>query len=102
MSKQDNMTLQLLVIILFSSILITGFVYAVQPSPVELAKGHLQKACEIIWKDAKEYEINHCINRTMSALSTSNRLRDNELKRLLLASEKQLEKCQGGRDGDKK
>lgn len=72
-----------------------------QAATIEIAANHIQKACVAVWEGTSDHKIDRCIVRTMSALNPSNRLRDNELKRLLLASEKELEKCQGGRDGNK-
>jgi hypothetical protein len=48
--------------------------------------------------NAAEYEIQRCSERAMAALGEHDRLRDNELKRLILESEKELEACQAERD----
>ncbi len=57
------------------------------------AEQHLRKACEIVWASATPYKVDHCTKRAMAALADENRLRDNELKRLLIASERELETC---------
>lgn len=58
------------------------------------AAEHLRKACELIWENATSYKIEHCTKRAMAALGEEDRLRDNELKRLLIASERELDRCQ--------
>lgn len=62
-------------------------------SPAAEAEQHLRKACEIVWAGATPYKIDHCTKRAMAALADENRLRDNELKRMLIASERELETC---------
>lgn len=57
------------------------------------AQTHLRKACEIVWSGTNQYEIDRCTERTMAAMSDHERLRDSELKRLLFASEEELEIC---------
>lgn len=54
---------------------------------------HLRKACEVVWTNADEYQIERCTRRAMAAMGDDNRLRDNELKRLLMSSERELETC---------
>ncbi len=53
---------------------------------------HLRQACEIVWA-AAPYQVERCTRRAMSAMSDDNRLRDNELKRMLTASDRELEEC---------
>ena len=57
------------------------------------AEVHLRKACEVVWTNATEYQIERCTKRSMAAMGDENRLRDNELKRLLISSERELETC---------
>jgi hypothetical protein len=57
------------------------------------AEVHLRRACEIVWTDASDYQIDRCTQRAMAAMGDENRLRDNELKRLLMSSERELETC---------
>lgn len=57
------------------------------------AEAHLRKACELVWTNADVYQIDRCTKRAMSAMGDTNRLRDNELKRLLMSSERELETC---------
>ena len=57
------------------------------------AEVHLRKACELVWTNADVYQIDRCTGRAMSAMGDENRLRDNELKRLLMSSERELESC---------
>ncbi len=57
------------------------------------AEVHLRKACEVVWTNADVYQIDRCTKRAMSAMGDENRLRDNELKRLLMSSERELETC---------
>jgi hypothetical protein len=57
------------------------------------AEVHLRKACELVWTNADVYQIERCTKRAMSAMGDTNRLRDNELKRLLMSSERELETC---------
>jgi hypothetical protein len=57
------------------------------------AESHLRKACEVVWTHATDYQIERCTKRAMAALGDENRLRDNELKRLLMSSERELETC---------
>lgn len=57
------------------------------------AEVHLRKACEVVWTDATDYQIDRCTKRAMAAMGDENRLRDNELKRLLMSSERELETC---------
>jgi hypothetical protein len=58
------------------------------------AEHHLRKACGIVWASATPYKIQQCTRRAMAALGDENRLRDNELKRLLIASEQELQTCE--------
>jgi len=57
------------------------------------AEVHLRKACELVWTNAHEFQIERCTRRAMAAMGDENRLRDNELKRLLMSSERELETC---------
>ena len=57
------------------------------------AEVHLRKACEVVWSGASDYQIDRCTKRTMAAMGDENRLRDNELKRMLMSSERELETC---------
>ena len=57
------------------------------------AEVHLRMACEVVWTDATDYQIDRCTKRAMAAMGDENRLRDNELKRLLMSSERELETC---------
>ena len=57
------------------------------------AEVHLRRACEVVWTNATEYQIERCTKRAMGAMGDENRLRDNELKRLLMSSERELETC---------
>ena len=50
------------------------------------AEVHLRRACEVVWTNATEYQIERCTKRAMGAMGDENRLRDNELKRLLMSS----------------
>ena len=54
---------------------------------------HLRRACEVVWTNATEYQIERCTKRAMAAMGNENRLRDKELKRLLMSSERELETC---------
>ena len=62
-------------------------------NPAAEAEHHLRKACEIVWSGSHEYQIERCTKRAMAAMGDENRLRDNELKRLLMSSERELETC---------
>ncbi len=64
------------------------------------AESHLRKACELDWTNADVYQIERCTKRAMSAMGDTNRLRDNELKRLLMSSERELETCKQAADKD--
>ncbi len=57
------------------------------------AVAHLKKACEVVWKSGTAYQIDRCTRRAMAALGEENRLRDNELKRMLIQSDRELETC---------
>ncbi len=57
------------------------------------AEVHLRKACEVVWTAATGSQIESCTRRAMAAMGDENRLRDNELKRLLMSSERELETC---------
>jgi len=57
------------------------------------AEVHLRKACELVWTNTDVYQIDRCTKRAMGAMGDVNRLRDNELKRLLMSSERELETC---------
>lgn len=57
------------------------------------AEAHLRKACEVVWSSASEYQLDRCTKRAMAAMADENRLRDNELKRMLMSSERELETC---------
>ena len=57
------------------------------------AEVHLRKACAVVWTGATDYQIERCTKRAMAAMADENRLRDNELKRLLMSSERELETC---------
>ena len=57
------------------------------------AELHLRKACEAVWTNATESQIDRCTKRAMAAMADENRLRDNELKRLLIDSEQELKTC---------
>ncbi|TDI46126.1 MAG: hypothetical protein E2P02_05815 [Acidobacteria bacterium] len=54
---------------------------------------HLKKACEVVWTRGTTYQIDRCTRRAMAALGDENRLRDNELKRMLMQSDRELETC---------
>ena len=53
----------------------------------------LRQDCEVVWASAAPYRIDQCTRRAMAALADENRLRDNELKRMLITSERELEEC---------
>ena len=53
----------------------------------------LKKACEVVWKSGTAYQIDRCTRRVMAALGDENRQRDNELKRMLIQSDRELETC---------
>ncbi len=57
------------------------------------AEVHLRKACEVVWTAATDSKKELCTRRAMAATGDENRLRDNELKRLLMSSERELETC---------
>ena len=57
------------------------------------AEVHLRRACEVVWTNATDSQIERCTRRAMAAMGDENRLRDNELKRLLMSSERELETC---------
>ena len=57
------------------------------------AMEHLKKACKAVWKTGTAYQIDRCTRRAMAALGDENRLRDNELKRMLIQSDRDLESC---------
>lgn len=57
------------------------------------AESHLRKACELVWTNATDYKVDRCTRRAMAALGDENRLRDNELKRLLVSSQRELQTC---------
>ena len=57
------------------------------------AEVHLRRACEVVWTNATNSQIERCTRRAMAAMGDENRLRDNELKRLLMSSERELETC---------
>lgn len=63
------------------------------------AEEHVRKACEVVWMNAAAYQVQRCTERAMAALGEDDRLRDNELKRMLIESEKDLESCQAELDG---
>ena len=58
------------------------------------AEVHLRKACEVVWTAATDSQIERCTRRAMAAMGDENRLRDNELKRFLMSSERELEDVQ--------
>ncbi len=98
---KKEIILYLLITVVFILAANTDGVFAKQNTIVKIAAGHIKKACEVVWVNTSEYKVDRCVIRTMSALGDENRLRNNELKRLLIESERELEKCQGGRDGVK-
>jgi hypothetical protein len=57
------------------------------------AESYIRKACESVWGEASEYQVERCTDRAMASLDDTNRLRDNELKRLLMDSERELDRC---------
>jgi len=57
------------------------------------ALAQVRKACELVWANAAPYQIRRCTERAMAALGEDERLRDNELKRMLIESENELEAC---------
>ena len=99
MSKIESIAIFLLFLFVILKAGAEGIVS--QDTAVEIAAKHIHKACAAVWVDTSEYKVDRCVVRAMSALNPTNRLRDNELKALLMESEKALEKCQGGRDGSK-
>ena len=62
------------------------------------AQEHLRRACEITWANAEPSEIEQCTKRAMAALGHDDLLRDNELKRLLIDSDRELESCKEALD----
>ncbi len=66
---------------------------SVGQSSTAQAEEHLRQACEIVWARAKPYQIERCTRRAMAMLGNNDQLRDNELKRLLVDSERELESC---------
>lgn len=62
------------------------------------AHEHVRKACELVWSGAPVHEIDKCAERAMAALGEHDQLRDSELKRLILDSDKELETCRAERD----
>jgi len=68
--------------------------HAKAESNVAKAEEYTRKACELVWMDAAPFRIEQCTRRAMAALSEHNQLRDNELKRLLLDTEGELETCE--------
>lgn len=62
-------------------------------SPASQAEAHIRKACELVWPETNPRQIELCTTRAMAALVDENQLRDNELKRLLMDSERELERC---------
>ncbi|HXV64480.1 MAG TPA: hypothetical protein VEK15_27530 [Vicinamibacteria bacterium] len=62
------------------------------------AQKHLRRACEIVWANAEPSEIEQCTKRAMAALGHDDLLRDNELKRLLIDSDRELESCRESLD----
>lgn len=57
------------------------------------AEAYIRKACESVWGEAAEHRVERCTARAMASLDDTNRLRDNELKRLLMDSERELDRC---------
>ncbi len=76
--------------------MVTILVLLVALAPVQdealRAEKLLRQACEVVWEDATPYVIDRCTKRAMAALGDNDRLRDNELKRLLIDCERELEK----------
>ena len=54
-------------------------------------ESHIKKACEVVWDT--EYQVNNYVTRGMEAMSNEARLRNNELKLLLMSCDKELEKA---------
>lgn len=67
---------------------------------------HVTKACELAWSSGDKTPtvttIEQCKRRVMSAMTIDNALRNNELKRMLTASEKELASCKLKLEGDSK
>lgn len=53
-------------------------------------QSHLRTACELAWTNADEAAIDRCTKRAMASLGTADRLRDNEIKKLLVGCEEEL------------
>ena len=53
----------------------------------------LERACKAVWKTGTTFQIDRCTRRAMAALGDENRLRDNELKRMLMQSDRDLVVC---------
>jgi len=89
-------------LLFISLLLINTVVILLFQNPTILAEKHIKIACETVWENASIYKINMCTKRGMAAMAEENRLRDNELKRLLLKSERDLEICMEELNGIKK
>ncbi len=81
------------VIALALTLLAVAAVSSTSPSSTARAEQHLRQACEIVWSSEKPQQIERCTRRAMAALGNDDRLRDNELKRMLVDSEHELEAC---------
>lgn len=67
-----------------------GTTSARQVSEVEI---HLKDACAAAWPLGTKARVNQCVARAMAAMGDENRMRDNELKHLLMVCEKELRAC---------
>ena len=84
-----------LMFIVHSLMIGAGLSHLVSTQTLEV-EGHLRDACELTWKSSRQpttLAVERCVKRAMSAMSDESRLRDNELKRLLMASERELLAC---------
>ncbi len=57
------------------------------------AEVYVRKACESVLGNAAQYQVERCTLRAMASMGDVDRLRDNELKRLLVDSERGLDTC---------
>ena len=84
--------LELAVVTAATLVTIASVMIPTLQSEASRAEKILRQACEIVWPDATVYQVDRCTHRAMAAMGDENRLRDNELKRLLIDCERELQK----------
>jgi len=70
-------------------VVVFGFVVLRQPTTAKIYN-HLEEACKLAWPTGNEARIERCSKRAMAVMGDSDRLRDNQLKALLVECEGEL------------